>query len=54
VLVRFSPTALACLASGGYATAGTSGAASSWPETVKSLDAWSWLPTPDPMAQIFE
>jgi hypothetical protein len=58
VLVRFSPTALACpyspraprspacLTSGGYATAGTSCAAPGRPESVKPLDTRSWSPTP--------
>jgi hypothetical protein len=33
---------------------GTSGAAPGRPKIVKPLDARSWMPNPDPMAQIFE
>jgi hypothetical protein len=66
VLIRFSPIVLACpdrsrsprsparLAPCGYATTGASGAAPGRLETVKSLDARSWPPTPDLMTQIFE
>jgi hypothetical protein len=66
VFITFSPIVLACpdrtrsprsptrLASCGYTTAGASDAAPGRLETVKSLDARSWLPTPNLMAQIFE
>ena len=45
---------LARLVFGDCAATGASGGAPGRPEIVKSLDARSWPPTPDPMTQIFK